>query len=190
MLLFQAVRFLRQLQFSKQSTFLMADVFTPEKRSEVMSRIRGRGNRDTELKLAKLFRQHHITGWRRHLKLRLEAEICTTTLKNSETNTQPSKLRGYPRQRYVRPDFVFPRSRVVIFVDGCFWHSCPEHLTIPKSNQDFWQKKLTSTKLRDRMVNQSLVKSGWQVIRIWEHDLADQCVQRVLDALSLKAQGK
>ncbi len=148
----------------------MTDVFTPDKRSDVMSRIRSRGNRDTELKLAKLFRQHHITGWRRHLKLKVGA------------TKQSSEL-------VVRPDFVFPRSRVAVFVDGCFWHSCPEHSKLPENNYSFWEKKLTANKVRDKLVNRLMRKAGWQVVRIWEHDLAkraDVCAQRV--GLALKPQ--
>ena len=119
----------------------MADVFTKTKRSEVMSRIRGRGNKDTELALMKLFRQHGITGWRRHQKV------------------------------FGRPDFLFRRNRLAIFVDGCFWHGCPRHCKIPAGNRVFWQKKFTANKARDRLVNQTLRSKGWHVMRIWEHDL-------------------
>lgn len=119
----------------------MADVFTPAKRSQVMSRIRGRGNRDTELALVKLLRQHRVTGWRRHLPI------------------------------VGRPDFVFRSQRVVVFVDGCFWHGCPKHCNMPSNNRAFWEKKLTANVKRDRRVTRHLRSNRWRVIRIWEHDL-------------------
>jgi len=117
------------------------DVFTEEKRSEVMARIRGKGNKDTEVALAKLFRANGITGWRRH----------------------------YPITG--RPDFAFPKLRLAVFVDGCFWHGCPKHATQPKGNSEFWSVKLAANKSRDRKVNRELRAKGWSVLRIWEHDL-------------------
>ena len=134
----------------------MPDVFTKEKRSEVMSRIRGRGNRDTELALAKLLRAHKVTGWRRH-----------------------TSVTG-------KPDFAFRKERVAIFVDGCFWHACPKHSNMPVSNRVFWRSKLLANTARDRLVNRMLRKNGWRVVRIWEHDLAkrgDFCVHRIQSAL-------
>lgn len=119
----------------------MPDVFTKEKRSAVMSRIRGRGNKDTELALARLFRAQGITGWRRHTAL------------------------------VGRPDFAFRRQRVVVFVDGCFWHGCPKHSNMPANNRAFWMKKLTGNQARDRIVSRTLRKEGWRVVRIWEHEL-------------------
>ena len=128
----------------------MPDVFTKAKRSQVMSRIRGRGNKATELALVSLLRANCITGWRRH---------------------QPV---------FGKPDFTFRRRRVIVFVDGCFWHGCPKHCNEPVNNREFWEKKLTANKERDRLVTQTLRKQGWRVIRVWEHDLA------VNDALTLK----
>lgn len=119
----------------------MADIYTKAKRSEVMSRIRGRGNKATELILAKLFRDHRIIGWRRH----------------------------YPITG--KPDFAFPKYRLAVFVDGCFWHSCPKHATKPKGNKQFWEEKLQANKARDRRVNRELRAKGWRVLRIWEHDM-------------------
>jgi DNA mismatch endonuclease, patch repair protein len=107
---------------------IMADVFSKAKRSEVMSRIRGRGNKDTELALAKLLRRHRITGWRRHFEIR-----------KAESGKQKFK---------VRPDFVFRRERLAVFVDGCFWHGCPKHATKPKNNRVFWRRKLDGNKRR------------------------------------------
>ena len=129
----------------------MPDVFSKAKRSEVMSRIRSRGNRDTELALARLLRANGITGWRRHLEIR-----------KAESGKQKFK---------VRPDFVFRQVRLALFVDGCFWHGCPKHATKPANHRAFWKKKLAGNKTRDRVVNRALRLAGWQVLRIWECDL-------------------
>ena len=91
----------------------MPDIFTKAKRSEVMSRVRSRGNRSTELRMISIFRAHGISGWRRN------------------------------RPVFGRPDFVFPVERVAVFVDGCFWHGCPWHGCpwhgrVPASNVAFW----------------------------------------------------
>lgn len=119
----------------------MPDIFTIPKRSEVMSLIRSHGNKATELRLIGIFRANGITGWRRH---------------------QPV---------FGKPDFVFRKQRVAVFVDGCFWHSCPKHSTKPKCNRVFWERKLTANKARDRLVNRCLRRNGWKVVRIWEHEL-------------------
>jgi DNA mismatch endonuclease (patch repair protein) len=128
----------------------MPDVFTKAKRSEVMSRIRGRGNKDTELALAKLFRRHRITGWRRN------------------------------QQVFGKPDFVFPRLKLAVFVDGCFWHGCPKHATMPKNNRAFWHHKLSANKKRDQLVSRTLRRTGWRILRIWEHELASKNEARLL----------
>jgi DNA mismatch endonuclease, patch repair protein len=121
----------------------MPDVFTKEKRSQVMAAIRSRGNKDTELKLASILRAARITGWRRHQPL-------------------PGK-----------PDFVFRRERVALFVDGCFWHGCPKHGRQPGTNTAYWARKLSRNKARDRSVSRTLCQAGWLVIRLWEHQLSD-----------------
>lgn len=71
----------------------------------------------------------------------------------------------------VRPDVVFPRLRVAVFMDGCFWHSCPWHGTRPQRNSDYWLPKLDRTVRRDRLVTNALSEHGWAVIRLWEHEL-------------------
>ena len=68
-----------------------------------------------------------------------------------------------------RPDFVFGRHRVAVFVDGCFWHGCPLHYQPPATRPDFWRKKIEANKARDAVVNDSLRSLGWSVVRIWEH---------------------
>lgn len=140
----------------------MADVFDRAKRSEVMSRIRGKGNKKTELALLNLLKAHGITGWRRQQAV------------------------------FGRPDFVFRTARVAIFVDGCFWHGCPIHCQFPTTNQAFWRMKLETNKERDRHVTKSLRSDGWTVVRIWECQLAKgprRCVARIRSAL-VKAAGK
>ena len=67
-------------------------------------------------------------------------------------------------------DIAFPVQRVAVFVDGCFWHSCPEHGSLPKANREWWQQKLARTVERDAVNAQSLLEAGWQVIRVWEHE--------------------
>jgi DNA mismatch endonuclease, patch repair protein len=128
----------------------MPDIFTRKKRSEVMSQIRGRGNRDTELALIKIFRAHRITGWRRNQPL------------------------------FGKPDFIFRRVRLAVFVDGCFWHGCPKHATKPKNNRAFWRRKFAANKNRDQLVNRTLRRAGWRVLRIWEHELAQRHRPRLL----------
>jgi DNA mismatch endonuclease (patch repair protein) len=70
-----------------------------------------------------------------------------------------------------RPDLVFARARVVVFVDGCFWHGCPEHYNKPESRADFWHRKHLRNAVRDREVNELLKSQGWMVLRFWEHEL-------------------
>jgi DNA mismatch endonuclease, patch repair protein len=72
-----------------------------------------------------------------------------------------------------RPDIVFGPAKVAVFVDGCFWHGCPEHGTTPKANAAFWAKKISDNRRRDADTNERLEVAGWKVIRVWEHD--DPC---------------
>lgn len=138
----------------------MADVFSKAKRSQVMSAIRSKGNKDTELKLAAILRANGITGWRRH---------------------QP--LPG-------RPDFIFRRERLAVFVDGCFWHACPKHGRKPASNRAYWLPKLKRNQKRDRKVTKALQKAGWRVLRLWSHALGNprMVAWRITLALSASAQ--
>jgi DNA mismatch endonuclease (patch repair protein) len=128
----------------------MPDVFTKAKRSQVMSRIRGRGNEETELALMRLFRRHGITGWRRHPAV------------------------------FGKPDFVFPKVKLAVFVDGCFWHCCPKHSNLPVNNRRFWNRKLEANKQRDKLVGVTLRARGWRVLRIWQHELSSRNEKRLL----------
>ena len=114
---------------------------TTKIRSKNMKAIRSKGNKSTELKLAELFRENKITGWRRHLPL-------------------PGK-----------PDFTFRKEKLTLFVDGCFWHRCPKCYREPKTNVDFWKNKIEKNVRRDRTVTNELKQAGWSVIRLWECQL-------------------
>ena len=69
-----------------------------------------------------------------------------------------------------RADIVFPRQKVAVYVDGCFWHGCPDHGTMPKANSGFWGQKLARNKERDYEINEALAHRGWTVVRVWEHE--------------------
>src|SRR5688572_8868959 len=74
----------------------------------------------------------------------------------------------------VRGDIVFPRRKVVVFVDGCFWHGCPLHATQPKNNAAWWREKLATNFARDRRTDSELTRRGWTVMRHWEHESPDE----------------
>lgn len=78
-----------------------------------------------------------------------------------------------------RADIVFPSERVAVFVDGCFWHSCPQHGTVPKNNREWWLRKLADNRSRDADTDRQLSERGWTVVRIWEHEDAAEAVGRV-----------
>ena len=82
-----------------------------------------------------------------------------------------------------RADLVFGPARVAVYVDGCFWHSCPEHGTMPRSNEAFWRDKLGRNQERDAAVNEALAAEGWTVVRIWEHEEIDAAADRVESAI-------
>ena len=128
-----------------------------------MAAIRSRGNRATELRMVALLREHGLTGWRRQQTLRVEG----------------GRMKAEGRGRGVSVDFVFRRERVAVFIDGCFWHGCPRHGTMPAGNRAFWKAKLARNAERDREVTRALKKAGWRVLRIWEHDLAAKHWPRV-----------
>ena len=129
----------------------MVDTISKKSRSKNMSRIRGKGNEKTELRLARLMRKVGIRGWRRHLPI-------------------PG-----------RPDFAFRKQKVAVFVDGCFWHGCPRCFRLPKQNRAFWKAKIDGNRRRDRSVNGRLRGLGWKVIRIRECRLKhkDRVIQKV-----------
>ena len=120
-----------------------------------MAAIKSSANPSTELKMIAIFRANDLRGWRRHWRL------------------------------VGQPDFVFPKRKVAIFVDGCFWHGCPKHGRKPDSNQSYWLPKLERNQARDRRVTRVLRNFGWKVLRIWHHDLRNEArvVRRCLAVL-------
>ena len=85
-----------------------------------------------------------------------------------------------------KPDFVFPSRKLVVFVDGCFWHRCPNHYQPPKQNASFWEEKIAGNVARDAAVNAKLATAGYSVVRIWDHELRgniDDVAERVVERL-------
>lgn len=112
----------------------------------VSQRMRANPQRDTKPEIALRSELHRLgLRFRKHLPLRLP-------------------------ERIVRPDVVFTRARLAVFVDGCFWHRCPEHGNVPRANNAYWGPKLERNVERDRVVDHALAVAGWRVVRAWEHD--------------------
>lgn len=86
-----------------------------------------------------------------------------------------------------RADLLFPRRRVAVYVDGCFWHSCPQHATHPKNNAQWWAEKLAANVARDRDTDERLETDGWSVVRVWEHEPAGSAADKVQTALGTVA---
>lgn len=83
----------------------------------------------------------------------------------------------------VHVDIVFPRQHLAIFMDGCFWHGCPQHSLMPKANVGYWQPKLEANKRRDLLVNEALIQEGWTVLRLWEHVALEEAVGHIAEHL-------
>lgn len=83
----------------------------------------------------------------------------------------------------VRADIVFPSARLAIFIDGCFWHGCPEHHRMPASNLEYWKGKLARNLARDKLVTDGLKRAGWTVLRLWEHVDAREAAITIEEAL-------
>ena len=137
----------------------MSDIFSSEKRSAVMKAVKSRNTKTTELKMIEIFKELHIIGWRR---------------------TYP--LIG-------KPDFVFPKKRIVIFVDGCFWHGHDCRNVTPSDNAEFWEAKRLYNKKHDEEVTQTLVQKNWTVIRIWECELKKKTRELLLEKISMLLRG-
>ena len=120
------------------------DTLTKDERSKRMSLVRSRGNKSTELVAIRLFKTAYISGWRRNYGL------------------------------VGKPDFVFPKQKLAVFIDGCFWHGCTKHRRKPKSNQKYWTNKIGHNARRDKLITKELQKKGWSVVRIWEHEMKGQ----------------
>jgi DNA mismatch endonuclease, patch repair protein len=126
--------------------------------SEISARMRRTGRRDTAAELA-IRRELHRRGYRYRVDQRPSDRMRT------------------------RADILFTRWRVAVFVDGCFWHGCPEHGTAPKANAVWWREKITANIARDRRADAALAAEGWLVVRIWEHEEIPNAVARVEEAL-------
>ena len=131
--------------------------------AQVRARMSRQRSRDTGPELA-LRRELHRRGLRYRVDRRPEPDLRT------------------------RADLVFPRARVVVFVDGCFWHRCPEHHTEPTANAQWWRRKLDANQARDRATDATLTERGWTVIRVWEHEdpntAADRVQRKVVEAVA------
>lgn len=82
-----------------------------------------------------------------------------------------------------RADLAFPRQKVAVFVDGCFWHGCPRHMTWPKNNAEWWRAKIEGNRARDLDTNRLLRRAGWTVVRVWEHESVPSAALRVARAV-------
>ena len=133
----------------------MADIFTSAKRSQIMSRIRSSGT-TPEMLLHSCIRQILGGRWR-----------------------VDKNVRDLPGQ----PDVVIPSLRVALFADGCFYHSCPQHKHLPKSNESYWIPKLQRNIDRDRLSRNALRRMGFTVWSVWEHDLKKTTTEKTVRRL-------
>lgn len=125
-----------------------------QKRSWIMKQVKSHGNKSTEVKFVCVAKSNSITGWRRN-----------------------SRLIG-------KPDFIFPRARLALFLDGCFWHGHPQLCRLPATNQKYWLSKIERNIARDQYVNRQLRNRGWSVLRIWENEIeSPRTIKRIQDRL-------
>ncbi|MGN6663751.1 MAG: very short patch repair endonuclease [Solirubrobacterales bacterium] len=130
----------------------------PELRRRIM---RANRQRDTSPELA-LRRELHRLG----LRYRIDFPIRPTG------------------QRLTRPDVVFPSRRIALYVDGCFWHGCPDHGTQASTNRDYWAEKIAANRARDARLTQALEEDGWTVIRFWEHDDPTESAYKIKEVVA------
>ena len=135
----------------------MTDIFDSEKRSAIMRRVKSQNNKSTELRLIDIFQRSGIIGWRRN----------------------------YPVKG--RPDFVFPKKKIAVFVDGCFWHGHDCRNTRPADHQEYWEKKRERNMKRDREITALFEARGWTVLRIWECELKKKNWEILHEKLSILA---
>jgi DNA mismatch endonuclease (patch repair protein) len=122
------------------------DILSEEERRRRMQSVRSKGNRSTEWKFRSALMRRGISGWKLHVR----------------------SIPGVP-------DFFFPESNLVVFIDGCFWHGCPKcRRPLPQTNQTYWANKLKSNMTRARRISRDLRSEGFTVVRIWEHELRSQ----------------
>ena len=128
------------MTFQKRRKVKSADIYSKQKRSEIMGSVKGKNNL-LELKFCKILK---YAGF------------------NFSRNVE--KLPG-------KPDIVFRKKKIVIFIDGCFWHGCKVHFKLPQSNQWFWEEKIGKNIKRDKQINKFYKEMGWLTARIWQHDI-------------------
>lgn len=128
----------------------MTDFLSKEKRSKVMSAIRSKRNQTTEIAMIKVFRRNKIVGWRRNYK-----------------------LQG-------KPDFVFPKNKLIVFVDGCFWHGHTCLKPRDSLKDGYWREKIERNKNRDNFVNQVLKAESWNIVRVWECKIVNKKIDKKL----------
>ena len=129
-------------------------------RSRAMAAVKGKGNKTTELRLQRGLVRANIRGWKLNV----------------------TGLRG-------RPDVFFPEASVVVFADGCYWHGCEKCGHFPKVNDKFWKTKILRNRERDAAVTRHLCGEGYHVIRLWEHELAEnltKCIERIQRAVQVR----
>lgn len=131
----------------------MTDFVSKEKRSKIMSAILSKGNETTEIALLRLFRKNEVVGWRRDYG-----------------------LQG-------KPDFVFPKNKLVVFVDGCFWHGHACLKPRDSLKKGFWKEKIERNKERDKLVSKALRKDGWRVVRVWECEIEKKKYSKKLNLI-------
>jgi DNA mismatch endonuclease (patch repair protein) len=141
----------------------MTDRVDAKTRSKVMASVRSSGNDSTERRLRSALVKAKIKGWR----------------------TQAKDLPG-------SPDFVFDGKQLAVFVDGCFWHGCPRCYRRPGSSRNYWDEKVRRNMARDRRVAARLRRSGWSIIRVWEHSLSEpeKVIARIKSKLTDKRKRK
>ena len=136
----------------------MADIYTKEKRSEIMSRIKSKDSKiETEFRRA---------IWKAGFRYR-------------------KNVKSY----FGKPDLVLKKYKIVIFIDSCFWHGCKKHCRLPATNKKYWIDKIKRNKERDKEVNRYYKKIGWNIIRIWEHDInknLDKTIIKIVNFLKNK----
>jgi DNA mismatch endonuclease (patch repair protein) len=130
---------------------------SPEKRSHIMAAVKGTGSKSTEWRLRGALVRFGVSGWRMNAK----------------------DVLG-------KPDFLFEEQRLAVFVDGCFWHGCPQHYRRPSTSQSYWDAKVARNIARDEKTNKELTALGYRVVRFWEHAVREStvfCVERIKSVL-------
>ncbi|MGA4684081.1 very short patch repair endonuclease [Micromonospora sp. AB353] len=103
-------------------------------------------------------------------------------------------LRYYVNRRPIKAvrrtaDLLFPKLKLAVFLDGCFWHGCPEHHTVAKTNASFWAEKVAANRRRDADTNERLMAQGWKVVRVWEHEPVAEAAARIAATVTAARDG-